>query len=233
MQIPRPISRTYVLVAGVLFGILASSCSMKDTGGSRVVINIPNSKTLSSRVGALSYSPDRACFAMNITAGDIQSAPDATCEISRGVFAGTAGEGGTLSAEVIKGSGRKLELFVYIKPTATEPCPVLTGGFGTLDRRKIFSVAEQTFDVVEDVALSVNVSMPSAGATSIASSLPATCVIAGGPSVSAGRSVAGAAQSSSAGGYVVRQRVSFRPEEKTISSSAGYKLKGSLNMDSQ
>lgn len=236
MHLPRPIRRTSVLVAGILFGILASSCSMKDKGAeSRVVLNIPSSKTLSSRVGALSYAWEKACFAINITAPDITSPADSSCEVHRGVFAGMVAPNSTLSAYVSRGGGRKLELFAYLRSASTDACPQLAGGFGGLDRKKIVRVGlVESFDVDSDeVNLTVNVSEPAATDSVYSQySMPAVCVAnATTPNSAGGRLVAGASQSSSAGSFTIRQRLSFKPEEAPLTSAGGYKIRGSLSME--
>ncbi|MES2962831.1 MAG: hypothetical protein V4760_03000 [Bdellovibrionota bacterium] len=179
MHLLRPTRRTSVLVAGVLIGILASSCSMQDKGGSRVVLKIPNTSTLSSRVGRFTYSWDRACFAMNVTAGDIESTTDTACEIRRGVFSGMVPPNSTLTGEVKRGSARKFELFAFFRTSAAETCPTLTGGFGTLDRKNVYLVGKvDSFDIDSDeVNLSVTVTLPTTATSVYAlNSMPASCV---------------------------------------------------------
>jgi hypothetical protein len=214
-----------------MIALVMSSCSMKDKGDSRVILNLPSASALSSRVGAFSYSWDRACFAMNITAPDINSPEDATCEVHRGIFAGTAAPNSELSASVPRGDLRKLELFAYFRNSSAEPCPALNGGFGTLDRKKIVRVGVvESFEVANsEVNLTVNVSLPATG-TSVVSqySMPNSCV-ASATGTTSGRLVSAAESATGTNSFAIRHRVSYKVEDSAQTSASGYQIKGTLN----
>jgi hypothetical protein len=207
---------------------------MQDKAPARVVLNTPSASSLNSKVGTMSYSWDRACYIMNITAPDITSPADETCEVHRGIFAGSVAGNSTLSAMVPRGTLRKLELFAYFRNSTAETCPAMPAGFGTIDRRKVVRIGTvDSFDVQSDtVNLDVTVSLPADGVSVVSQySMPvAKCVASARSASFAGRLVASAAQSASVGGYKIRQRVSFKPEEKPMTSANGYKIQGVMKM---
>lgn len=208
---------------------------MKEDGGSRVVLRMPSASSLSTRVGALSYDWTRACFAANVTAGDIPSTADASCEVKRGVFAGMVPPNGELSLMVKQGTGRRLELFVFQRSDPNQPCPTLTSGFGSLRRDRIARVGVvESFDVSgNETNVSVTVTAPAAGVSVLTQygMSTATC-LASSERAYGGRVLAGAGFDTNLNSFKIRQSVSFK-EDKPVSSGNGYTLKGSLIVDGQ
>lgn len=66
----------------------------------------------------------KACYAVNITAGDIPAVTSASCSFPMGLTAGFVEEGQTIQLEVPRGENRKIELYAFLYPTGdNSSCP--------------------------------------------------------------------------------------------------------------
>ena len=138
------------------------------TGSSQLKILIPKSTGIraeSSGAHLKSVDWDQACYTVNVTAVDIPNLSTTACQIPVGILAGTVPAGGTLTLDVPRGSARKLEVFLFKRPSPGSQCPTLAGTFGNLDPGSFVRVGlVPSFDAsAASVSVDVNLTLPNAG----------------------------------------------------------------------
>jgi len=150
----------------VVCGLCLANCSRPVGEKSYLKIETPDAETLRShKIGASNTSlpaSRKVCYAVNITASDIppKSAP---CTPALGVFAGFIQEGGTIELEVPRGSGRQIDLYMYLLPQNNNgPCPQSTNSFAGLDLASLFLVGtQQNLDLSQDTqTVTIDVQFP-------------------------------------------------------------------------
>jgi hypothetical protein len=231
--------RAALLLAFALLGSIA--CSPKSDDGSKVRIQFPAAPSLSSMkrdkvsnlvstLGLSDFSWSKVCFAVNVTASDIVKpvTPTPTCEIPVGIFSGSVPPGGEISLSIARGSARKLEVFVYLRNSSSDPCPSLQNGFGSLDHSRISRVGFVSSFEVKDPTLDlpVDVSQPASGDDLVAQyQLPSSCRPAtiSAPGGGASRVSLGSTKQSG-GKFNVFAVVSAQKNEATLSGGS-FKVK--------
>jgi len=217
---------------------LGSCTKAPDPNTSQVLLKFPSSTVSGSAseksesqqsVSALSYNWSQACFLVNITAADLPTRRPSNCDLPMGVFAGTVAPGGSLSINVPRGFQRRLEVYVYNRPSTEPSCPANIESFAALNLSRVVRVGSvASFDTNEaNVDVDVTVQAPSAGVTLISQEgLPTSCAGSTSPSL-AGRVPAstgiGAWTRHSGGGVVLDG--GFRAENQNVQlQGAGIKV---------
>ena len=100
------------------------------------------------------------CYAVNVIGGGIEESSSA-CGPNKGKFAGTVMAGGSLSLDVPKGTGRTVELYLYMASTG-ESCPQWEFTCSTQQNCRLYKVGSLTnVDMSGDVTnLTINASFP-------------------------------------------------------------------------
>jgi hypothetical protein len=218
------IVRAIRAVCAVLFVFAQLSCAKTASEKSAVTIQFPKPPSGSSSQklgGGSTPSWAEACFIANISGDGIPAQKSNNCEIETAIFAGSVAAGGALTLEVPRGENRKLEVFAYFRANSNDPCPTLTGGFGSLDRTQVARIGTNpNFSTnANEVTVPVTVSLPTAGVDLLTQySLPATCVASANPKPgSPNLSVGGGRLTSAA--FVVQGRLNSSQKEVQLSSS--------------
>ena len=173
-----------------LAGLLQAGCSSKSADtAAQMHIQFPSvseSKIASAKVSASStpsalianFDWALVCYAVNVSASDISKSPAGSCDVPLSIFKGTVPPGGDLLLKVPKGGARTVDVLVYSRATAAEPCPTLDKDFSTLSRTRIARVGQTNgVDMFNDnVEVSVDISAPAAGTTLLSQyNLPDIC----------------------------------------------------------
>ncbi|MES2962828.1 MAG: hypothetical protein V4760_02985 [Bdellovibrionota bacterium] len=202
-----------------MFALVMSSCSMKQEGPSRVVLQLPSVSTLngSSKISRLSYIWANACFSVSVTGDSIEMSAPNQCSVPSGVFKGSVGPGGSLAIEVPRGSARKLEVFAFFRSNSVGECPSAST-LAAFDPEKTVRVGETTFDAMSsEVNVAVEVSLPNAGTNLISQySLPATCSTATYVPGTGSSTIGAGTQRQTGGNFIAQSTVSGRQSEKVL-----------------
>ena len=139
-------------------------------------------KSYASSVSAMTLGFDwsRVCYMVNISAPDIPTSKAATCDIPLGLFQGSVPPGGTLALDVPAGTGRSVDVLVYLRNAASDSCPSLDtkSGFTTLSRTRFVRVGQTApVDMTKaSVEVEVEVSTPADGVNLVTQyGLPSSC----------------------------------------------------------
>ena len=220
--------RSLKIITTALAIVLLVSCSAKKGTTSSVSIVLPSAqssnKAFSNSVSAMSFNFSVACFAINVTGLGIPQSPN-SCSPAVGVFSGFKPSGSTVVMEVPIGSARQLEVFLFNRAVATDPCPA---DFSSLTPDKVSRVGLVSGIEMNqpETSVSVQVTAPAVGVNLMTQNIvPNSCVA---PVASAGpgaqRLVLGAKKSSTGGGYTIDGQVTSIRTMNEISSPAGYKM---------
>jgi hypothetical protein len=176
------------MIRNVLFSILSvallSACTPKGVGGSsQLTLNFPGYKSAStgSLTSAQKLIPGdidwaKACFMVNVTGDGINSPQNAKCDVPSGAFGGAVKSSETLSLDVLKGTKRKVEVFVYFRSSPADNC-VKHGSLNEFDPGSVASVGSTVVDLLADATtVGLDVSLPDANANLVSEfGLPAFC----------------------------------------------------------
>lgn len=193
---------------------------------SRLVIQVPASL---QKVGALSIPANRkACWGANITGPGISGDGASTCSPGTGVTAGYAVSGETISAQVLKGSDRKIDLYLYLLAVNDESnCPGMAAVFPPGHLTSIFLMGSATTDFVDDTTeVEITATYPGdANHLAAALAMPTTCT---GNSAVAGTpppfQISPAQDKVANASYTLRARVGIGNTTGVLSNGT-YKLK--------
>lgn len=229
--INQEMANARAILASFLAAALAAACGPGKKGSaSSLKLRFPEagSAALASKVGGFSWN--LACFSVNVLASDIP-ARQPTCSPPIGAFQGAAAPGSELVVSVPNGSRRRLEIFAYVRTTATSPCPALdpAKGFQGLDLGRVVRVspAEVFFDALTpEVSIDVQLTLPATPTDVVEQyGLAASCrpaAPASGPGSS--RVILGAATSTGVSGSGVLSAigtVSAQKNEITLTGAGG------------
>ncbi len=162
----------------------AVACSKNQSGHARLSIQLPKAQSSSSsqKMTSLSAPPagQKLCYAVNVTGSGITNVT-AACQPSMGMLGGFTDAGGTISMDIQKGTGRHLELYLYLFPAGDNgACPTLTAtGFAALDKRRVYLVGSvASFGVTQDdQSVDVPASFPGQDKNYIVQTgMPVTCI---------------------------------------------------------
>lgn len=115
-------------------------CSRKPMELSKVSIEMPS---VHGKVGALAALPVGrvACYGVSISGSGINSIPASTCAPALGATFGFVPAGGTLYAEVSKGTSRTFDVYLYLQPTGeNNPCPNMGSAFANLSSQNLYNI---------------------------------------------------------------------------------------------
>ena len=173
-------------------------------------------------------SSSLVCYVVNVTGPGIQE-NSKSCDIKRGVFAGSAAPGSELSVTVPTGSNRKVEIYGILRNSSGDPCPnVQTGWPVTLD--KVYFLGQATGVDVRPptTTVDITVTLPDESQNILTQfSMPSACTSVAA-SAKAGRIFPlASAQTSIVNAYKKHSRVSFKMENQAKTSTGGYKIRNS------
>lgn len=159
---------------------------MKPQSGntSTITIQLPSKQTTTQKVGAFSALPAnrKACFGVNVLAGDIKETPASTCSPRTGIIAGFAEAGQTLEVTVPRGDGRDFELYMYLMAENDNgACPAMLAPFSPTQISKIYYLGAATNVGLHSDTVDVTINATfSSLANTIANqnSYPASCTVA-------------------------------------------------------
>lgn len=205
------------------------SCQRQVEDTASLKIKLPSAESFNKGVGAFSQiNSSLVCYVVNVTGSGISDS-QSSCDIRRGVFAGSAAPGSELSVTVPTGSNRKVEIYGILRNSSGDPCPnVQTGWPVPLD--KVYLLGQVTgIDVrPPTTTVDITVTLPDESQNILTQlSMPSTCS-AVTASAKAGRIFATAnSDTSLIDGYKKISRISFKTENESRSSTGGYKMKNS------
>lgn len=220
--------------------ILAFSCLVFVVGCSRTVSSSHSkiriqAPAASAKAGALSTLPAnrKACWGANITGLGVNGVDGTTCSPATGVVAGYKLSGEEISAQVSKGSNRKIDLYVYLMPENDNGnCPVMTSSFAQAQLKDIYLVGTTTADFVADTT-EVDISAVFPGLVNnvaVSNAMPATCTAVSVKTkptdfeISAGAKFAIEQGQTAATGYKVIGRVGSSAIGKVLTAPSGHTI---------
>lgn len=158
--------------------VLFAACAKKPPSGgtSKIVFQLPASMKSQSQVGAFGSS---ACFAVNISASDINAVSGGACEgTSYGLFGGLVPVGNSIELEAQYGSARTIEIYYVISENGCHSFDPSLGLGQTYGANKVHRIAQVTgidFNQAE-VVVEMPIDWPAANNTlKSLHGLPASC----------------------------------------------------------
>lgn len=217
-----------LLGASMATAVAVSGCdrALKGDAG-RLIIQAPQSL---NKVGALAALPAnrKVCYGVNVTGAGI-TPNAASCSPPTGVLAGWIEPGKEIIVSVPKGTGRKVELYIYLLPENQNlPCPLLGKTVPGNQIKDAFLVATANNITVSDQTDPVMMTLNFQGLTQhlgVEYSLPASCTAGsgGGGSGPVGFGTSTAAGEVTGTGMKMYGRVG-QPQDGKVLSGAGIKL---------
>lgn len=218
----------YILIS--LFAIpTLISCQRAVEDSASLKIQFPPAQSFNKGVGALSQiSSSLVCYVVNVTGPGINE-NSKTCDIKRGIFAGSVAPGAELSVTVPTGTNRKVEIYGILRNSSGDSCPsVQTGWPVSLDKVYFLGQAIGIDVRPPTTTVDITVTLPDESQNILTQlNMPNTC----SPTLAsskAGRIFPMAtAQISLVNAYKKNARISFKTENQTKTSTGGYKMKNS------
>ncbi len=205
----------------LLVGFLLVGCQPASVDSSRVAIRIPTKEEFqkTSKVSALAVIDyNLLCFAINVRGGSIPLKTP-SCDVSKGIVAGSVGPGGDIVVDIPFGFAINFEVIGLLRSSISEACPPVNKDGWNWPIQKIYSLGE-TKDVRVDkpeTTVVISVGMPDTAANLASQmNLPASCSPST-PAGAAGRLPFGAGVQTSTN-YRAYSRVSYTTDTKTLSS---------------
>lgn len=167
----------------------------------------------------------KLCFAVNVKGPGIMSVPAVTCDVERGVVAGSVGPGGELSVDVEIGMERSFELYAFLKQ-GSEACPkVAKAGWSWPLERIYFLGKADNVEVKQNSVVEIPFTVPAQTQNiAVQKSWPASCLATTKPAPKrVGRVISGASVMVSPMNYKVYSKVGPFNDEKTLGTN--YKIK--------
>lgn len=223
----------FILILCWLCAIACSRPLNKDS--SRLSIRAPGhpGQLGKAEAGSLSTIPTnrKACYGVSVSGQGIPGTAGTTCSPKSGVVAGFVEPNGLLELNVPQGTGRKVDLYLFLmKPGETGPCPQMAGAFSAAQLLQTYFMGD-----APNVSLSKEVEVVTIKATfpgvnnylARQNELPASCT-AGVPQIPnpSGFHVSSSYQVSTDGANTIqlKGRVGM-PNSGTTLSNAEYILK--------
>lgn len=208
--------------------LLVSACQRKVEDSASVTIKFPSSQSL-QKVGALSaVDATKICYVANVMGSGIAEQAK-TCDIKRGILAGSVAPGAELSVTVPTGSNRTVEIYGVLRNSASEPCPSVQNGWPVPLTRVYFLGHASNIEVrPPTTTVDISIALPDTSQNILAQySMPATCNISSA-STKGGRIFGYSYASPSVpGSYKKTSRISYKTEDQLRTSTGGYKVKNS------
>jgi hypothetical protein len=115
-------------------------CSRKQAGLSNISIQMPNLQGKVGSLGATLPAGRVACYGVSIRGSGITGVPANACHPELGMTLGFVAAGASLQAQVLKGSDRIFDVYLYLQPTGQNtPCPTM-GGFSSLSPDNLYLI---------------------------------------------------------------------------------------------
>lgn len=149
----------------ILVTVLLTACSRvtsDEEGSGSVSIQIPTAEKLqaSGKVGAFSaVDVSKMCFGINVMGPGIETSLASSCDVERGIVAGSVVAGGTLTVEVNVGDDRVFEVYGFLRDSASDPCPTLKGASWGFPIAKIYDLGKSAPTKVTKAGGSVSISV--------------------------------------------------------------------------
>lgn len=170
-----------IFTCGLLFAL---GCDRPTGKSTKITIQAPAAH---GKVGALAALPAnrKACYGVNLIEPEVTGTPATQCNPRMGIVAGFKESGEQISVSVNKGSGRTLELYLFLEDTgANDPCPpmgqVLTPA-QLLNTYLIGTVSNLTIEGTEQIVEITAVFPGVANYLAQTMAMPATCTVAANP----------------------------------------------------
>ncbi len=230
--------RFLTVASGLSLSLLGCTAKHASNSSSQVTIQFPSVQDFSQSASSVSsssikegmraiagmkgsvtpYQFAQACFAINVTAPDIQASTLNTCSVPLGIFQGFVAPGGSLSLTVPQGTGRTLEVFSYLRASTAEPCPTGVANMKGLDVSRLSRVGLIASFDAESANVNLTVNLVDPGSATLVSqySMPNTCEPAPPPLSSASAAITSGRATASGGNYTVVGAVSGLKNEVSL-----------------
>lgn len=173
-------------IRGILFLAFLTflaSCSPNSSSEPKLTITFPKASSMKAAskpaTSIKNFNWDLACYIVNVTGPGINELNKNSCEIPMGRFKGSALPGGSITLDVDRGANRKIEVFAFMRSAASEPCPGLSGGFGSLNRLRVSLVGvKENISIQNDnETVAIDLAYPSvADVLATKYNLPSACL---------------------------------------------------------
>lgn len=192
------------------------SCKRPEQKSASVTLQIPS---VSQSMSASDYS--LLCFVANVKSLQIPAVAATTCDVEKGLVAGSVAAGGVLSLDVPVGEANTFEIYGLMRKSLSESCPTDLQASWKWPLTKVYFLGKATAVniVPPESQVTVSISLPSQNIVS-QNSWPQSCSLVGGlPSSPTLGRVQMAAGVLSGTNYKIYSRASNRNEIKTLSGS--------------
>lgn len=209
----------------LLFPLL-TSCQRKGEETASIKIQFPTAQSF-GKVGTLStISAANICYVVNVLGSGITE-QNKSCDVKRGITAGSVAPGSELSITVPSGSNRTVEIYGILRNSPSEPCPAAQTNWPVPLTRVYFLGKLNNVEVrPPTTTVDITITLPDSSQNLISQlSLPGSCV-ASTITEKSGRIFASAELSTSlVNGYKKVSHISFKTEDQIRTSTGGYKIK--------
>lgn len=210
--------------------ILIAGCGRKVSNLSTISIHAPDSANSSGKVGAMAAMPvnRKACYGISVTGPGISGHEASACSPQTGVVAGFIEGGGLIEAQVERGTGRDIKLFVFLQNVGEDlPCPSMGATFLGTQLAQIFLVGNATgIELSQDVqTITIEANFP--GETqniAVTSGMSPSCIDNSGSIKGQGIRISSASEVLSGTGIKMIGRAG-RPAQAGELTGTGIKLK--------
>ena len=222
--------RFYVALVSLLF---LAACSPKGGSSSSLSLRLPTTEQLKSakplsaqKIEAANLDFAKACFMVNVTGEGIANNAKTKCDVSSGVFAGSAPPGGKLELDVIKGTKRKIEVFAYFRSSTSETCPI-KDSVNRFDPSSVALVGSKVTDLLLDREnVDLDISLPAVGQSLVTQySLPAICTASSSVSTEGSSRIVTARQSASTTSFKVESVVTGLATGRALKTASGISIR--------
>jgi len=219
-----------MVLCRIFFILLCStiliSCQRKGEETASIKIQFPTAQSF-GKVGSLSaISAANICYVVNVLGSGITE-QNRSCDVKRGITAGSVAPGSELSVTVPSGTNRTVEIYGILRNSPSEPCPSVQAGWPVPLTRVYFLGKTSNVEVrPPTTTVDITITLPDTSQNLLAQlSLPGSCV-ASSIAEKSGRIFAAADLSiSPVNGYKKVSHISFKTDDQVRTSTGGYKMK--------
>ncbi len=204
-----------ILCLGIL---MVLSCRRPEQKSATVTLQIPS---ISQSMSAADYG--LLCFVANVKSPQITSTPATTCDIEKGLVAGSKAAGASLTLDVPVGDSTTFEIYGLMRKDLTETCPSDLQASWKWPLAKVYFLGKTTgVNIVPpESQVTVTITLPAQNIVS-QNSWPQSCSLIGAlpsnnPTVGRVQMAAGVLSGTN---YKIYSRASNRNEIKTLSGSS-------------
>lgn len=172
MRLFRNVGGTLVIAFVFSFAL---ACGRPSQSGSSVIrIEIPKNQKLEAMAALPSGA--KICFGVSVTGDGILGRAATSCSPSTGLLVGYAESGKPIEATVDYGNNRKVDVFMIVMKTLTDPCPAIGSGFLKTDLNRIFLVGSSAPFTVSTPETQVDVQLNYTGVP-LGANFPISCFL--------------------------------------------------------